>query len=595
MISFVGYSGAKPNENTAYAMLERMVPDKTKTEVLSSGSFVFGKKELSDRFSTGSVTYTSAERCMVLFSGRLSNKEQLASILELSPESDDAEIVACGYKKWGASVAEKLLGMFSFAVYDGVADELLLARDRFGIRPMYYYFENGNFIFASRLKAFPEHPDFVKEFNDTILQAYLCFNSTPTTETFFKNVYRLEPGCALSFKGGKISKSCFAKLVFDTKERPISEMADEIHSAVTESIKRNTQDKDYATFLSGGVDSSYMATMAKPEITYTVGYDDQHYDETVHTSELIEKLGIQNKVRRVSAEEYLENFEAIVEDMDEPLADPSAAALYFGMKEASKDVKIVMSGEGADELFGGYNSYLEEITHQKYMKRPYFIRHLTYLATCRLPESRKYNFFYRRGQTLKNFHIGLDRVFKDFQAAKILKINKQKTTRQVIAPLYAEYKDCNTLQQRQAVDFYFWLIGDFLHAVTRSGDAFGVQTRFPFLDEKVCEVASTLPDSAKLSTENTKVAFRLAAQKVVPTDAYKRKKLGFPVPLKEWIKSDAFYNEIKAKFTSSSAEKFFDTKAILLLLDDHREEKRDCYKKIWTIYTFLVWYDLYFA
>ena len=266
----------------------------------------------------------------------------------------------------------------------------------------------------------------------------------------------------------------------------------------------------------------------------------------------------------------------------------------LGAKAASEYVDVVLSGEGSDELFGGYNSYLDVITHQKYMKRPYFIRHLAYLLTCKLPETRKRNFIRRRGQKLENFHIGLDRVFRDDKVNTVLKNKSRLHTKQVTRKYYDAYKDSTGLQKRQIIDYYFWLVNDFVHSVTASASAFGMQARFPFLDSAVYESARTLPDSMKIGPDGTKLALRLAAEGVVPTDAYKRKKLGFPVPLKEWMKEELYYNEIKKAFTSETAKRFFKEKAILKLLDDHRNEVCDCYKKIWTIYTFIVWYDLYF-
>jgi asparagine synthase (glutamine-hydrolysing) len=264
------------------------------------------------------------------------------------------------------------------------------------------------------------------------------------------------------------------------------------------------------------------------------------------------------------------------------------------MEAVANDGKeSIISGEGADELFGGYNSYKEETRHGGYMKLPYFIRHFIYLVTKWIP-SPKLDFFARRGQRLKDYHIGLDRVFKDRDALAVIKEKKCVTTKEITAEYYEEYKDQSTMKQRQAIDFYFWLINDFVHCVAKSADRFGIESRFPLLGSEVVNIAVQLPDEFKLKDGMTKALFRKAARKAIPTDAHSRKKLGFPVPLKDWIRRDDFYENIKAKFQSETANKFFDTRAILKLLDDHKKGEKDCYKKVWTIYTFLVWYDLNF-
>jgi asparagine synthase (glutamine-hydrolysing) len=280
--------------------------------------------------------------------------------------------------------------------------------------------------------------------------------------------------------------------------------------------------------------------------------------------------------------------------MDEPLADPSIIALHSISELASHHVKVITSGEGADELFGGYNTYQEEVNQSWYMKIPFPIRRLASAIAGIFPEVRGFNFIYRRGKHLKDYNIGLGRVFRDEEAMKIVKAKNQIHTKDIVAPFYEEYKNNSTMVQRQVIDFYFWLVRDFLHAVDRSGSMFGIEARTPFLDAKVYNIARKLPVSSKINLHTTKVALRKAAQKEIPNESYKKKKLGFPVPLREWIRQDELYIEIKQEFNTDIADKFFDVKRINKLLEDHKSGKKDCYKKVWTIYTFLVWYKQYF-
>ena len=505
------------------------------------------------------------------------------------------EVLVYGYEEWGHKLTEKLRGTFAFAIYNKKDNELYLARDGWGAKPIYYYKNDETLLFASEIKAFLDHPDFVKEFNEEILSAYLCFNSVPTEETFFKGVKRIEPGYQLIYKDNKIELERFFKLEFTEELTDTEKAAKYIAKAVEDSVKRNFDtDVPMGSLLSSGVDSSYIVSIAKPEKTFTVGYDNQKYNESTYAKDLADKLGIQNITQIVSQEEYIKNFPKMMYHMDEPLADPSTIALYSVTELASKHVKVLTSGEGADELFGGYNTYQEEVNQSWYMKIPFPIRRLASMIAGLFPEVRGFNFIWRRGQKLENYNIGLGRVFRDEEAMKLVKCKNQIHTKDIVAPFYKEYKNNSPMIQRQMIDYYFWLVRDFLHAVDRNTTMFGIEGRTPFLDKEVYEVAKKLAPNTKVDKTTTKISLRKAAETVIPNESYKKKKLGFPVPLREWVREDDLYNEIKEKFNSDIAEKFFNIKKINKLLEDHRTSKKDCYKKVWAIYTFIVWYNEYF-
>ena len=553
-----------------------------------------------DLSSGGQPQYNEDKSLVIVFNGEIYNFVELKSELKKSghkfTNKSDTEVIIHGYEQWGTDVTKHLRGMFAFAIWDAKQKTLFMARDGFGIKPLYYAKFGSSFMFASEIKAFLDHPKFKKELNKEILSSYLCFNSTPTEETFFKGVYRVEPGYQILYKDGKINKTQFFKLEFDEKDEDMDTIINKIRKAMDSSVKyHQISDVEVGSFLSSGIDSSYLVSIAKPDKTFTVGYDNPKYDEIKYAKDLADKLGIENKSKKITKEEYMKAFPNIMYHMDEPLADPSAIALYFVAEIASKDVKVVTSGEGADELFGGYLSYREEVDQAWYMKIPYPIRHVASLVAGLFPEVRGFNFVYRRGRKLEDYNIGLGRVFRDEEAQKIVKFKNQINTKDIVAPLYAEYKDQSDLVKRQVIDYYYWLVQDFLHAVDRNTMMFGLEARTPFLDKEVYEVARHLPSYAKVNKETTKPALRLAAKKSIPNEAYKKKKLGFPVPLREWIREDDLYNEIKAKFDSSTAKEIFNHKRIIKLLEDHKSGKKDCYKKVWTIYTFLVWYDQFFA
>ena len=556
--------------------------------------------------------YNEEKDVIVVFNGEIYNFQTLREELKTAGHSfstqTDTEVLVHGYEEWGTDLTKKLRGMYGFAIWDQAKQQLYLARDKWGIKPVYYYRTETGLLFASEIKAFLDHPEFEKKFNETILASYLCFNSTPTEETFFQGVFRLEPGHQMICKyedgegnpDAQTHLSCRIEKFFEldleeAAEYQPEETAEKIGEAMENSVKAHGfADVEVGGFLSSGIDSSYLVSLAKPQKTFTVGYADPRYDEISYAKDLSEKLGIENYSRQITKEDYIMAFPNIQYHMDEPLADPAAIALYFVAEKASEYVKVVTSGEGADELFGGYLSYREEIDQGWYMKIPYPIRRAVSAVAGLLPEFPGRNFVYRRGLKLEDNYIGLGRVFSDKEALSVVNNKRQISTKEITAPFFNAHKNAPSMVKRQIIDYYFWLVKDFLHAVDRNTMMFGLEARTPFLDDEVYKVARSLPKAAKINAETTKPALRLAASKVIPNEAYKKKKLGFPVPLRAWMKEEGLFQEIEKKFNSEIAKQFFDIPKINKLLATFKSGKQDCYKKVWTIYTFLVWYDQFF-
>ena len=540
---------------------------------------------------------------VIVFNGEIYNylelKDELKSKYKFKTKSD-TEVLLKGFEEWGIDVVNHLRGMFAFAIYDKKEKELYIARDQWGIKPLYYYKNNKTFMFASEIKALLEHPDFKKEFNGDILASYLCFNSVASDESFFKGVYKLKPGHYLKYKDGKITIKRYFKMEFGETDKSDEEIVEDIKNAMIDSVEHHKiADVEVGAFLSSGVDSSYIVSLLRPNKTFTADFDAKHsrYSEVSYAEDLSNRLGIKNKSYHITKEEYLKEFPKIMYYMDEPLADPSAIALYFVSKVAHENkVKVVTSGEGADELFCGYIEFREDFDHAWYNKIPYFIRHAvsSCLSYYKIQEIPKLNFLYRRGQKLENYFIGTGAVFTDQEAKKIVKLPNQISTKEITKPIYDDYKDSPNVIKRQVIDYYFWLVNDFLMAVDRNTMMFSLEARTPFLDTEVFKVASTLPYRLKIDKTNSKIALREAAKSVIPNESYKKKKLGFPVPLREWVREDDLYNEIKDKFNSEIAHKFFDVKRINKILDNHKSGKVDCFKKVWNIYTFIIWYEQYF-
>ena len=603
MCGIVGYiSKEKDKEKTIKKMADRIIhrgPDDCGYYIDEHVALGHRRLSIIDLKSGKQPMFNEDDTLVVVFNGEIYNypelKEELKKHNHKFKTKSDTEVLLHGYEQWGKDLPKKLRGMFAFAIWDKKKETLFCARDYFGIKPFYYYQNGDTFLFASEIKSFLEHPDFDKQLNDSIVKAYLSFSFTPTNETFFKNVYRLEPGYSLTVKNGKITKDRFYTIEFSEHTKSYDEAVEEIASVMKDSVDHHMlSDVEVGSFLSSGIDSSYLVSLARPDKTYTVGYDIPRYNEIEYAKDLTDKLGISNTSKKITKEEYMEIIPKIMYHMDEPSADPAAIALYFVSNLASKDVKVVLSGEGADEFFGGYNIYRKDVDVGFYNKIPFFIRHFIAKIASHFKEGFGINFLIRRGMTLEESYIGVNRVFGENEIKKILKLKNQLSNQEITAPVYAEQKGKSDMIKMQAIDINFWLIKDILQKADRMTMANSLEGRVPFIDKEVFKVASALPIEQKVTKENTKVALRDAAKKVIPNESYKKKKLGFPVPLRNWMKEEDVYQEIKQTFESDYANKFFNQKYIVKLLDQHKNGKKDQYKKVWTIYCFLKWYDVFF-
>lgn len=603
MCGIVGYISEEKNKKRIIKkMTDRIIHRGPDAEgFYTDANVALGHRRLSiiDLSSGSQPMFNEDKNLVVVFNGEIYNFIELRNELKKKKHKfstkSDTEVLLHGYEEWKEDLPKKLRGMFAFAIWDKKEKTLFCARDNFGIKPFYYYHNEDTFMFASEIKSFLEHPKFKKELNKEILSSYLSFSFTPTNETFFKGVYRLEPGYSITIKENQIKKNRFYTIAFNEGKKAYQESVDEIAKIMQDSVEHHMlSDVEVGSFLSSGIDSSYLVSLAKPDKTYTVGYDIAKYNEIDYAKDLTDKLKISNTSKKITKEEYMEIIPKIMYHMDEPSADPAAVALYFVSNLARKDVKVVLSGEGADEFFGGYNIYRQDVDMGFYNKLPYFIRHLAAKIALLLPEIRGVNFLIRRGMTLEESYIGVNKVFGPREIKKVLKLKNQISNQSITAPIYEEQKGKSDIIKMQAIDINFWLIKDILQKADRMTMANSLEGRVPFVDKEVFAKASSLPIEYKVTKENTKVALREAAKKVIPNASYKKKKLGFPVPLRMWMREEDVYNEIKVTFEEDYVKEFFDQKYILKLLENHKNKKTDNYKKVWTIYCFLKWYEIFF-
>ncbi len=564
------------------------------------GDVALGQRRLSiiDLEGGKQPMFSKDEKLVVVFNGEIYNYKELKKELKDYPfqTDSDTEVLLYGYQKWGEDLPNHLRGMFAFALYDMENKTLFCARDHFGIKPFYYYYNDGTFMFASEIKAFLDHPKFVKKFNESLIAPYLSFSFTPTTETFFEGVKRLDAGHSLTYKKGNMELKRYFDLTFPIKKEDYAKTVSEIEKVMKDSTEHHMiSDVEVGSFLSSGVDSSYLVSLAKPSKTYTVGYDIPRYNEIDYAKDLTERLKINNTSKKITKKEYMEVLDKIMYHMDEPASDPAVIALYFVANLASKDVKVVLSGEGADEFFGGYNYYREEVDMSFYNKIPFFIRHAISKVCSLFPSVRGINFLVRRGEKLEDSYIGVNKVWSDKEVKKLLKMPITLENKEITQPVFEEFKGQSNIVKMQAIDINFWLMKDILQKADRMTMANSLEGRVPFVDKEVFKIASSLPLEYKVTKENTKVALRDAAKKVIPNESYKKKKLGFPVPIRDWMREDDVYKEIKKAFNSKVCKKYFDKDMLIQLLDEHKSGKKDNYRKVWNVYCFIKWYNVFFA
>ena len=548
---------------------------------------------------TGSQPIFNEEKDkVIIFNGEIYNyqiiKEDLLAKGHKFTTKADTEVILHGYEEYGEKILNKLRGMFSFVIYDIKTKELFGARDFFGIKPFYYYIDDDVFMFGSEIKSFLGNPNFKKEFNKEMLPLYLSFQYSALENSFFKNVYKLKPGCYFKYRDGKFKLEKYYNLELEPYEdRSFDDFKDGIRDLLNDSVESHkVSDVEVGSFLSSGVDSSLIATISSVNKTFTVGWDNNNYSEIDYAKDLSKKIKVKNISKKISKSEYFEKFPMIQYYMDEPLADPSAIALYFVAEIASKHVKVCLSGEGADEIFGGYNIYQEPFTVSWYYKIPFPIRKFIGVLATPFRNHSGFNFLIRRGKKIEDRYIGNAFIFDTYEIDKVLNYKSNKKYTDLTKPYYKHCKNYDDVMKMQYIDFNFWLVGDILLKADKMSMANSLEVRVPYLDRVLVDYARHLPTKYKVNEKVTKYAFREVAKEVLDKKVANKKKLGFPVPIRVWLREEDTYNLVKNTFLEGS--EFFNTKYLIKLLDDHKNEKRDNSRKIWTIYTFLVWYKQYF-
>lgn len=542
------------------------------------------------------------ERYWMTFNGEIYNYVELREQLKQEgyefKTSSDSEVILGMYAKYKENATKYLRGMFAFVIWDKQEKTLFAARDQFGIKPFYYAIADNDFYYASESKAiYKILKD--KTFDKNALQDYMTFQFVPEPETLTKEIKMLAPGCSLTKKLGSAPRiTRYYHREFHPVERPEEEYAKKIKDALIDSVKIHMRsDVPVGSFLSGGIDSSIVVAIARnfnPNLqTISVGFEREGYSELDVAQETAEKLGVENFSMTITPEAFMKAFPHFVWSMDDPLADPAAVPQYFLAKEAIKHVKVALTGEGADELFGGYTIYHEPESLKPFRYTKPINGALKRIALM-MPEGMRGRSFLMRGTTpLENRYVGNAFIFGEDEKRQFIKdYNQNHPFQSITQPFYDESVNYDPISRMQFIDMHTWLNGDLLHNADRTTMAHSLELRTPFVDREVYNLAAQIPAHLRISHGTTKYILRKAVEDIVPAHVLHRKKLGFPVPIRFWLK-DEMYDWAKQIINDSQTDEYFNKDYFLKLLDDHKAGVRDNSRKLWTVLTFMMWHRIY--
>lgn len=569
----------------------------------------FRRLAIIDLAGANQPLYNENRSLVLVFNGEIYNyrelRRQLIAAGHAFSTQGDAEVVLHGFERWGAGVLDRLRGMFAFALYDTATGELFCARDAFGIKPLYYAVEGGRILFGSEIKGLLAHPHARRSLNERWLAHWLCMEYLPDEETLFEGVRKLPAGHWLRWRNGRAERGrWFVPRFAPDAGRSLEESAEAIEAALRESVAAHAiADVDVGCFLSAGVDSSLVAREAARIMearTFTIGWGEGRFSELEAAATFARATGLPNEGRILDAEQFFASVPAVQYAMDEPLPNPSAVPLYHLCAMAAESVKVVLSGEGADELFGGYPYYQECLAFAPYMMVPAPARRALAAAARHLPEGTHGRRFLMRGaHPLPERYIRLEYNFPWAEALDLLapelgaRCAAAPTPWELAAPLFAEI-EADEITAMQTADILTWMQQDILLKADKMSMASSLELRVPFLDREVFALASTLPASQRVGRRETKIALRAAAARTLPQATAAMPKQGFITPLAQWLREEPWRSQVREILNSERARRFFRTDRLNALLDEHQRGPRSHMKKIWSAYCFLIWHEQYF-
>ena len=604
-----GITGFVGQTQDAEGVLARMMARIVHRGPDGEGTFLDGPAALGHRrlsiidLSNGRQPMQNEDATVtVVFNGEIYNyrplREELLHSGHIFRSECDTEVLLHGYEQWGSALPAHLRGMFAFAIWDGTAQKLFCARDPFGIKPLYYYYSAAahTLLFGSEIKCFLPHPAFQKEIHLPQLALYLSYQYSPGEDTFFEHVKKLLPAHWLSYENGQLTVQRYWQPAFCPEEgRSLGEWADEIHGVMQNSVAAHKiSDVPVASFLSSGLDSTYIAALSDLPTCYTVGYATAGYSEAEQAGRAAGTLHMQDISCNITADQFWSQLGRIQYYLDEPLGDASCVALYYLTKQAAQQVKVCLSGEGADEFFGGYNTYSELYTMTWYNRLPQWMRASAGSVARRFPPCHGLNFLARRGLPLDQSYIGVTNLMHDYEKKHVLRAAGEIPPYALAAPYLDQQEGLDQLLKMELCDINLWMVGDILLKADKMSMANSLEVRVPYIDTEVFEVARRIPACYRANAHETKIALRQAAGEILPPELTGRRKLGFPVPVRAWLGMPEYAARVREMFRSTWAGQFFDRAALEHMLDKYLAGQTNQWRNIWCVYSFLLWYEQFF-
>ncbi|HIV25042.1 MAG TPA: asparagine synthase (glutamine-hydrolyzing) [Candidatus Scatomonas pullistercoris] len=563
----------------------------------------FRRLAIIDLAAGNQPVYNEEKTLVLTFNGEIYNyrelREELLARGHFFSTNSDSEVLVHGYEEWGENLLLRLRGMFAFAIWDTRDGSLFLARDFFGIKPLYYMRCGDCLVYGSEIKCLLAFPGFRKELNQNALDSYLSFQYVVPPETLYRGIFCLPPAHWMRCRNGKIILRRYWEPRFCPDEKmTLEEAADRIEAAFQNSVEAHKiSDVEVGCFLSSGVDSSWAASYFSGQKAFTVGFDaGSHYNEIWWAKKVAQEKQLCHTCRLIGSDEFFSVLPQILNYLDQPLADPACVALYFVSELASRQVKVVLSGEGADELFGGYRIYHMPASNSMYQKMvPAWLRRAVGEAARYFPDIRGRDFLVRASRPLEETFIGNASMFSLAEKRCLLRRPEETRDPSVLCrPYYRRAGELDAVTKMQYLDLHLWLVGDILLKADRMSMANSLELRVPFLDREVFQAASVIPEKWKVTENTTKYAMRVAAERHLPKNTAEKPKLGFPVPIRLWLKEEKYYGMVREEFSSEAAGRFFRQGELLRLLERHVRGREDLSRKIWTVYMFLLWYRVCF-
>ncbi|MGH3796338.1 MAG: asparagine synthase (glutamine-hydrolyzing) [Pseudonocardiaceae bacterium] len=554
------------------------------------------------------------ERYVILFNGEVYNYVELREELRHEPygvsfvTEGDTEVVLAAYHHFGPAAVQRLRGMFAFVIWDTQRRVAFGARDPFGIKPLFTCAGPGGVAFSSEkkslLKLAPSLRMPAAKVDHRALQHYLTLQYVPEPASLHTGITRIESGTSFTVSpGGELHTERY----FHPDFRPVAirsdaesrALHDDITTVMRDSVAKHMRaDVTVGAFLSGGIDSTAIAALAKEHnpdlITFTTGFERAGYSEVDVAAESAAAIGVRHVIRTVSATELAEALPLIVWYLDDPVADPALVPLWFIAREAREHVKVVLSGEGADELFGGYTIYREPLSLAPFEKVPGGVRRTLGRISARIPDGVRGKDLLRRGSlALEQRYYGNARIFPDDQLRAVLRgYDPTVSHADLTAGPYAASAGWDPVTRMQHVDLFTWLRGDILVKADKVTMANSLELRVPFLDSEVFRVAATIPLEEKITRETTKHALRRGLRDIVPAHVLNRRKLGFPVPIRHWLRDD-LHDWARSIVDESATAELLNLAVVHRMLDEHRAGHRDHSRRIWAVLVFMLWHGIF--